>query len=40
VPVGGATMPMFVLNHLLESSIKCSTLSLTDSLDWFRPLFV
>ena len=30
---------MLVLNNLLESSIKSSTLSLTNSLDRFRPLF-
>ena len=28
---------MFVLSHLPKSSIKSSTLSLTNSLDWFRP---
>jgi len=33
-------MPMLVLNHLPESSNKSSTLSLTNSLDWFRPLFI
>ena len=31
-------MPKFVLNHLLESSVKSSTLSLTNSLDRFWPL--
>ena len=33
-------VPMLVLNHLLESSIKSSTLSHTNSLDWFRPTFI
>jgi len=33
-------LPMLVLNHLQESSIKSSTLSLTNSLDWFQPLFI
>jgi len=30
-------MPILVLNHLPERSIKSSTLSLTNSLDQFRP---
>ena len=40
VPVGWAMMPILVLNHLGESSVKSSTLSLTNSLDRFRPLFI
>jgi len=35
--MGGEFMPMFVLLHLPKSSIKSSTLSLTNSLDRFRP---
>ena len=35
-----STVPMLVLNHLPESSIESSTLSLTNSLDRFRPLFI
>ena len=31
-------LPMFVLSHLPKSSIKSSTLSLTNSLDRFQPL--
>jgi len=31
---------MLVLNHLPQNSIKSSTLSLTNSLDWFRPTFI
>jgi len=33
-------LPMLDLNHLPESSIKSSTLSLTNSLDRFQPLFI
>ena len=34
------TSPMFVLNHLPESSVKSSSLFLTNSLDQFQPLFI
>ena len=33
-------MPVLDLNHLLEISIKSSTLFLTNSLDWFQSLFI
>ena len=33
-------MPILVLNHLRESSVKNSTRSLTNSLDQFQPLFI
>jgi len=47
VPVGGAIMPIFVLNHLPESSIKSSTLSLKSThchyTDWsikYRTIYI
>ena len=39
MPMGGALMPMFVLSHLPKSSIKSSTLFLTNSLADLIELF-